>query len=89
LNDERYAMVMSVNAARPLKPRVLVADPKVPSSRALHLDLEQSTELGIRRSLRADQLPVRAAEYLSPRQRVAYFFDVEPVPTAQEEPEFA
>ncbi|MFZ2990721.1 HD-GYP domain-containing protein [Ideonella sp.] len=79
LSDERYAMVMSVNAARPLKPRVLVFDSRVPSARALHLDLEQTPELGIRRSLRAEQLPARAAEYLAPRQRVAYFFDNEPV----------
>jgi HD-GYP domain-containing protein (c-di-GMP phosphodiesterase class II) len=80
LSDERYAMVMSVNAARPLKPRVLVHDTQWPASRALHLDLEQAPELSIRRSLRPSQLPPSAADYLSPRQRVAYFFDAEPVP---------
>jgi HD-GYP domain-containing protein (c-di-GMP phosphodiesterase class II) len=85
LSDERYAMVMSVNAARPLKPRVLVVDGKVPASGALHLDLEQCPDLGIRRSLRGDQLPARAAEYLSPRQRVAYFFDTEPRHTTEDE----
>ena len=31
LSDERFAMVMTVNAAHPLKPRVLVYDPGVPS----------------------------------------------------------
>jgi putative nucleotidyltransferase with HDIG domain len=83
LSDERFAMVMSVNAARPLKPRVLVHDAQLPSARALHLDLEQTPELSIRRSLRPLQLPPAAADYLAPRVRVAYFFDAEPVLQAQ------
>jgi len=86
LSDDRYATVMSINAARPLKPRVQVYDPSRSSSRALHLDLEQTPDLGIRRSLRADQLPAAAAECLAPRLRVAYFFDVEPVTAAADAP---
>ncbi len=77
LNDDRYAMVMTVNAAHPLKPRVLVYDANVPTEDALHLDLEKQPMLGIRRSLKPAQLPTRAVEYLKPRQRIAYFFDVE------------
>jgi hypothetical protein len=42
LTDDRYALVMQVNSSRPLKPRVLVHDPKVPRDEALLLDLEQS-----------------------------------------------
>jgi len=80
LNDDRYAMVMTVNAAHPLKPRVLVYDANVPLADALHLDLEHAPMLGIRRSLKPVQLPTRAAEYLKPRQRVSYFFDVESTP---------
>ena len=80
LNDDRYAMVMTVNAAHPLKPRVLVYDANVPSDEALHIDLEHSPMLGIRRSLKPAQLPTRAVEYLKPRQRIAYFFDVESAP---------
>jgi putative nucleotidyltransferase with HDIG domain len=86
LSDDRYATVMSINAARPLKPRVQVYDPSRSSSRALHLDLEQTPDLGIRRSLRADQLPAAAAECLAPRLRVAYFFDVEPVTAPADAP---
>jgi putative nucleotidyltransferase with HDIG domain len=78
LSDDRYAMVMAVNAARPLKPRVLVFDAQVAVEKALHLNLEECPDLGIRRSLKGSQLPPRAAEYLAPRQRVAYFFDMEP-----------
>jgi len=75
LTDERYAMVMSVNASRPLKPRVLVVDPSVPSEEAIFLDLQQASGLGIQRSLRAEQLPRQALSYLSPRQRVYYYFE--------------
>ena len=78
LSDERFAMVMTVNAAHPLKPRVLVCDPVVAPDDALHLDLEHAPHLGIRRSLKAVQLPTRAFDYLKPRQRIAYFFNVEP-----------
>jgi HD-GYP domain-containing protein (c-di-GMP phosphodiesterase class II) len=76
LSDDRFAMVTSVNSARPLKPVVRVFDPARSTSRGLHLNLEECPDLGIRRSLKASQLPANAAEVLAPRQRVAYFFDV-------------
>jgi putative nucleotidyltransferase with HDIG domain len=75
LTDDRYALVVSVNSTRPLKPRVLVHDPNVPRDEALHLDLESAPDLGIRRSIRAAQLPPAAMDYLAPRPRVAYFFE--------------
>ncbi len=78
LTDDRYAIVVSVNSSRPLKPRVAVHDPRVPPDESLIVDLERSPNLGIRRSLRASTLPPEAAETLSPRQRVAYFFEPAP-----------
>lgn len=75
LSDERYAMVVSANPARPLRPRLLVYDPDVPADEALHLELDQAPEVGIRRSLRPAMLPPDAKAYLSPRPRVSYFFE--------------
>ncbi len=75
LTDDRYALVVSVNSARPLKPRVMVHDPKIHQDEALVLNLEDMPDLGIRRSLKPQQLPRAALEYLSPRARIAYFFD--------------
>ncbi|MFT7721456.1 MAG: DUF3391 domain-containing protein [Roseateles sp.] len=75
LTDDRYALVVSVNSARPLKPRVMVHDPRVPRDEALVLNLEDMPDLGIRRSLRPQDLPRAALDYLSPRTRIAYFFD--------------
>lgn len=75
LTDERYALVVSVNSSRPLKPRVIVYDTRVPKNEALILDLEQNPALGIRRSLKPSGLPRAAMDYLSPRQRICYFFE--------------
>lgn len=75
LTDDRFALVTQVNSTRPLKPRVLAFDPQMPADEALHLNLEQHSDLGIRRSLRAQQLPDDALHYLSPQQRVIYFFE--------------
>lgn len=75
LVNDRYAIVTSVNSSRPLRPKVVVHDSRVPKDQALILDLETVPELGIRRSLRPSQLPREALEYLSPRQRICYFFE--------------
>ena len=45
LVNDRYAMVVSVNSSRPLRPRVIVHDARVPRDEALILDLETVPEL--------------------------------------------
>lgn len=75
LSDGRYAMVVSVNSSRPLKPRLTVFDAKVPKDEALMLDLETTPDLSIKRSLKPASLPRAALNYLSPRQRMCYFFE--------------
>jgi HD-GYP domain-containing protein (c-di-GMP phosphodiesterase class II) len=85
LTDERFALVMSVNSTRPLKPNVLVFDPQLPRQEALHLNLMTTPELGIRRSLKPAQLPAEALDYLAPRARVAYFFEAARVSVAPQE----
>jgi HD-GYP domain-containing protein (c-di-GMP phosphodiesterase class II) len=75
LVDERYAMVVSVNSTRPLKPRVIVFDSAVSKHEALILDLERNPNIGIRRSMKPSSLPSAAQDYLSPRQRICYFFE--------------
>ena len=46
LMDERYGMVVSVNSARPLKPRVIVHEPGISKHDALILDLEDAVAPG-------------------------------------------
>jgi HD-GYP domain-containing protein (c-di-GMP phosphodiesterase class II) len=85
LTDDRYALVMSVNSTRPLKPNVLVHDPGLPREQALYLNLMSTPDLGIRRSLKPGQLPPDALDYLAPRPRVAYFFEAARASVAPEE----
>jgi putative nucleotidyltransferase with HDIG domain len=75
LTDDRYALVVAVNSARPLKPNVLVHDVATPREEALVLDLETASGLGIRRSVRHAQLPPTTLGYLAPNARVTYFFE--------------
>lgn len=75
LSDDHYALVVSVNSARPLKPRVIVHDPLVPAEEALILDLENADAPGIRRSIKPGVLPRAVHDYLSPRARICYFFE--------------
>jgi hypothetical protein len=75
LSDERFALVVNVNATRPLRPSVLVHDAKLPRDEALVLDLQAQPGLSIRRSLKPLQLPAPALNYLAPAKRVAYFFE--------------
>lgn len=75
LVDERYAMVVAANTARPLKPRIIVHDAGVPRQEALILDMEKMPGIGIRRSVKPGNLPLASADYLSYRQRIGYFFE--------------
>lgn len=75
LTDDRFAVVDSVNSSRPLKPRVLVHDARMPRDEALLVDLEREPDLGIRRSLPPAQLPRAALDYLMPAPRVGWFFE--------------
>lgn len=88
LTDDRYAVVESVSASRPLKPKVQVHDPKRGEDDAPLLDLAQQPTLGIRRALPAEQLPSAVREQLLPSLRAAWFFeasdgdqDTAPTPT--------
>lgn len=75
LSDERFALVVSVNSCRPLRPRIVIHDANIPREEALVIDLEDEPNLGIRRSLKPLQLPKNAFDYLSPRKRMCYFFE--------------
>lgn len=75
LIDERYALVVSVNSARPLKPCIIVHEAGVAREEALMVDLEFTPHIGIRRSIKPTNLPSASLEYLAPRQKVSYFFE--------------
>lgn len=84
LIDDRHALVVAVNSAKPLKPRVIVHEPGASKNEALILDLERAPNMGIRRSLKPSSLPSAALDFLSPAQRVCYFFESLPDAKSQE-----
>ncbi len=75
LTDDRYAVVESVSASRPLKPKVQVHDPRRSDDEAVLVDLAQQSVLGIRRALSAEQLPSAVRDQLMPPRRAAWFFE--------------
>lgn len=75
LVDERYALVVAANTARPLKPSIIVHDAGVPRHEAQILNMEQTPGIGIRRSVKPGNLPPASADYLALPQRMCYFFE--------------
>lgn len=75
LNDEIWGIVVSVNVDHPLKPVVLIHDPEIPREEAILVNLEEAPDLAISRTCRPAELPREVFEYLSPRQRVTYYFN--------------
>ncbi len=75
LSDQRFAIVVSVNSERPLKPRIIIHEPEVPADEAIEVDLEHQPEIDIQRAIKPLQLPRAVFDYLSPRKRMCYFFE--------------
>jgi HD-GYP domain-containing protein (c-di-GMP phosphodiesterase class II) len=75
LTDDRYAVVESVSASRPLKPKVQVHDPAGGPEQTALIDLSQQRTLGIRRALPPEQVPAEAREHLMSRRRSVWFFE--------------
>lgn len=82
LSDGGTGMVVSVNPQAALRPWVMLYDPAVPRERALTLNLETETGLNISKAVRPAHLPVAVRAYLSPRNRITYFFDAGPAEPA-------
>jgi putative nucleotidyltransferase with HDIG domain len=75
LNNGVVGLVMSVNPGRLLHPSLLIYDPGVPKEEALWLDMRDSPELSVVKTLRPAELEVAVLAYLDPRTRVSYFAD--------------
>lgn len=74
LSNDVYAMVISVNSSRPLKPQVLAYEPGASADDAPLIDLEAEADLNISKSLKPSQLPDEAQMVLNPRKRITYYF---------------
>lgn len=81
LSDGTFGMVVSVNSSKPLRPSVVIYDPSVPKNEAIILDLGNEPELEVAASIKPSQLAPPIYAYLSPRKRIAYYFDSQSNPS--------
>ena len=77
LSNDAIGMVVSVNPQKSLRPWVLLYDADVPREEAIMLNLEMETDVRIGNAIRPSLLPATVYAYLSPRRRIAYFFNRE------------
>lgn len=75
LSNDSLGLVIKINAARPLKPTLIVYNADIPKTEAIILDLDEEPDLNITRAIRPAQLLPAVYEYLSPRKRASYYFD--------------
>lgn len=75
LSNDAVGLVISINPDKPLRPWVMLYDPATPKENAPLLNLDTETDVNISKSIRPALLSPRIHAYLSPRKRVAYFFD--------------
>lgn len=76
LSDGSLGIVLSLNRAELLRPSIMLYDPEVPKEQAVIIDLNENAELTIKRSIRPSKLPEAVFQYLSPRERISYFFSL-------------
>lgn len=74
LSDGNVGMVISINSKELLWPSVLLYDEDIPKREAVIVDMAEDKTLTIVKSLRPRQLTEAVYTYLSPRERVSYFF---------------
>lgn len=74
LSNNIFGIVASVNPSKPLRPFVLVHEPKMPRETALVINMSEEPTLNIVKCLRPGQLPKDVFEYLSPRKHISYYF---------------
>jgi putative nucleotidyltransferase with HDIG domain len=73
LNNGQIGLIMSVNPGRLLHPSLLIYDPDVPKEEALWLDMRDTPDLSVVKTLRPTELDVAVLAYLDPRTRISYF----------------
>lgn len=73
LSNGLIGIVISVTRNQPLKPSVVVYDPRIPKEEALIYDMREEPSLTIEGSIRPSHLDPEIFEYLSPRTRITYY----------------
>ncbi len=86
LSTGAYAIVISANPSKPLRPYVILHDPKINRETPQILDLREEPNINISGCIRANQLPPDVLRYLNPRNKVSYYMN-EPLQKDESKPD--
>ncbi len=75
LSSGKYAIVISANPNKPLRPFVMLHDSKIARDNPQLLDLREEPNINICSCVRPNQLPPDVLSYLNPRKKISYFMD--------------
>lgn len=75
LSNEDIGMVVSVDQAELLRPRVILYNPDIPRWSAMMVDLRERTDLEVREVMRPGDCPPALYEYLGISERLGYFYE--------------
>lgn len=73
LSNGVHGIVLAVNPNQPLRPFLMLHDPRVSREKPEMMDLRENPSLSISACLRPNQLPQDALQYFNPRKRISYF----------------
>lgn len=76
LSDESIGLVIAVDTNALLQPKILLYHPDIPRTEALHIDLQEHSDLNIVDALKPGSYPGRIYEYLGIRERLGYFYEM-------------
>ncbi len=86
LSSGKYAIVISANPNKPLRPFVMLHDSKIARDNPQILDLREEPNINISGCMRANQLPPDVLRYLNPRNKISYFMN-EPLLNDESKPD--
>ncbi len=75
LSNGVIGIVVSVNSQNPLKPSLMLYDPKIPKEEALFFEMEDDTDVTIEISIPPEKLPNEVRRYLCPTMGSNYFVE--------------
>ncbi len=75
LSNGAVGLVIKVYSSNPLRPTLILYDEHTPREEAIILDLRDERDVNISKALNPADLPMAIYDYLSPQERVNYYFD--------------
>jgi len=75
LSNGVIGIVVSINPQNPLKPSLMLYDPKIPKEEALFFEMEDDTDVTIETSIQPEKLPNEVRRYLCPSTGTNYFVE--------------